>query len=53
MDNNCCRASVEREHIMSLSLDQWVKDEQVVTVLYPSTVSKGLITLGFELERSS
>ena len=29
MDNSCCRASLDREHVGSLSLDQWVKDKQV------------------------
>jgi hypothetical protein len=29
IDNNCCRASLDREHIGSLSLKQWVKDKQV------------------------
>jgi hypothetical protein len=29
IDNNCCRASLDREHIGSLSLNQWVKGKQV------------------------
>jgi hypothetical protein len=29
MDNNCCRASLDREHVGSLSLDQWVEGGQV------------------------
>ena len=29
IDNNCPRASLDIEHVGSLSLNQWVKDEQV------------------------
>jgi hypothetical protein len=29
MENNCRRASLDREHVGSLSPDQWVKDKQV------------------------
>jgi hypothetical protein len=29
MDNNCCRANLDREHMGSLSLNQWVEDKQV------------------------
>jgi hypothetical protein len=29
IDNNCCRASLDREHVGSLSLNQWVEDKQV------------------------
>jgi hypothetical protein len=33
VDNNCCMASLDKEHIGSLSLDQWVKDKQVKSCL--------------------
>jgi hypothetical protein len=29
IDNNCCRMVLDREHVGSLSLNQWVKDKQV------------------------
>lgn len=29
IDNNCHRANLDREHVGSLSLNQWVKDKQV------------------------
>jgi hypothetical protein len=29
MENNCRRANLDREHVGSLSLDQWVEDKQV------------------------
>jgi len=28
-DNNCCKASLDREHIGLLSPDQWIEDKQV------------------------